>query len=181
MFEAYTISKLAFITSYFITSRVTPLSHHYSNEPSLCEAFSYTHVPYISDALHFIRSVFKPQFIHYTKYAKCAYLLLFSIDSTHSSVPFLHATADDIPATTEKGKVFHYLEACFQVLTTTNGPLAKAINVNVQLYVLSHIPDNFEEDQRTGKVPSQLMLTKTAYKGVLSSVPTHEFSSNFAY
>ena len=59
--------------------RVTPLNYHYFKEPYICDAFDYTHVPYISDALHIIRSVFKPQFIHYTKYAKYAFLLLFSI------------------------------------------------------------------------------------------------------
>ena len=59
--------------------RVTPLYYHYSNEPSICDAFDNTHVQYINDALHIIRSVFKPQFIHYTKYAKYAFLLLSSI------------------------------------------------------------------------------------------------------
>ena len=38
---------------------IIPISH----------PFDYTHVPYISDTLHIIRWVFKPQFIHYTKYA----------------------------------------------------------------------------------------------------------------
>ena len=74
--------------------RVTPLNYHYSNEPSICDAFDYyTHVPYISDALHIIRSVFKPHFIHYTKYAKYAFLLLSSIyknpciqQDTHASL-----------------------------------------------------------------------------------------------
>ena len=57
-----------------------PFNYHYSNEPSICDAFDYyTHVPYISDALHIIRSVFNPYFIHYTKYAKYAFLLLSSI------------------------------------------------------------------------------------------------------
>ena len=65
--------------SYFITPRVTPLYHHYSNELSICDAFDKTHVLYISDTLNIIRSVFKPQFIHYSKYAKYAFLLLFSI------------------------------------------------------------------------------------------------------
>ena len=59
--------------------RVTPLSYHYSNEPSICDAFDNSHVQYISDTLHIIRSVFNPQFIHYTKYAKHAFPLLFSI------------------------------------------------------------------------------------------------------
>ena len=63
----------------FITPRVTPLYYHYSNEPSICDAFGNSHVQYISGILHIIRSVFKPHFIHYTKYAKYAFLLLFSI------------------------------------------------------------------------------------------------------
>ena len=49
-----------------------------------------------------------------------------------------------MPAKTEKAKVLHYLEAYFQVLTTTNGPVANLIDGNVQLYVLSPIPDNFQ-------------------------------------
>ena len=59
--------------------RVTLLYYHYSNEPSICGAFDNTHVQYINDTLHIIRSVFKPQFIHYTKYAKYAFRLLSSI------------------------------------------------------------------------------------------------------
>ena len=59
--------------------RVTPLYYHYSNELSICDAFDNTHVQYINDTLHIIRSVFKPQFIHYTKYTKYAFLLLSSI------------------------------------------------------------------------------------------------------
>ena len=58
---------------------VTPLYYHYPNWPSICNAFDYTHVPHISDTLHIIRRLFKPQFIHYTKYEKYAFLLLFSI------------------------------------------------------------------------------------------------------
>ena len=65
--------------SYFITPRVMPLYYHYSNEPSICDAFDYSHAQYISNTFHIIISVFKPQFIHYTKYAKYAFLLLFSI------------------------------------------------------------------------------------------------------
>ena len=38
--------------SYFITPRVTPLYHHYSNEPSICDAFDNSHVQYIRDTLH---------------------------------------------------------------------------------------------------------------------------------
>ena len=59
--------------------RVTTLYYHYSNEPSICDAFDNLHVQHTSDTLHIIRSVFKPQIIHYTKYAKYAFLLLFSI------------------------------------------------------------------------------------------------------
>ena len=59
--------------------RVMPLYYRYYKEPPICDAFDYTHVQYISDTLDIIRSVFKPQFIHYTKYAKYAFLLLFSI------------------------------------------------------------------------------------------------------
>ena len=56
----------------------------------------------------------------------------------------MHVTADGMPAKTEIAKVLHYLEASFQVLTTTNGPIANVIDVNVQLYVLLRRPDNFQ-------------------------------------
>ena len=59
--------------------RVMPLYYHYSYKPFICDAFDNTHVQYINDTLDIIRSVFKPQFIHYTKYTKYAFLLLFSI------------------------------------------------------------------------------------------------------
>ena len=39
--------------------RVTPLYYHYSNEPSICDAFDNAHVQYNNDTLHIIRSVFK--------------------------------------------------------------------------------------------------------------------------
>ena len=42
--------------------RVMSLYYHYSNEPSICDAFDSTHVQYINDTLDIIRSVFKPQF-----------------------------------------------------------------------------------------------------------------------
>ena len=61
---------------------VMPLYYHYSKEQSFCDAFDDAHVQYINDNLDIIRSVFKPQFIHYTKYAKYAFLLLFSIHVT---------------------------------------------------------------------------------------------------
>ena len=54
--------------------------------PSICDAFDNTHVQYINDTLHINRSVFKPQFIHYTKYAKYAFLLLSSIYDIDSTV-----------------------------------------------------------------------------------------------
>ena len=41
----------------------------------------------------------------------------------------------------EKSKVLHYFKACFNILTS---PAANIIDGNVQLYVLSHIPDNFQ-------------------------------------
>ena len=56
-----------------------PFYYHYSNELSICDAFDHTHFPCIIDTLHIIRSVFKLHFIHYTKYANYAFLLLFSI------------------------------------------------------------------------------------------------------
>ena len=69
--------------SYFITPRLTPLYYRYSNEPSIFDAFDNSHVQYISDTLHIIRLVFKLQFIHFTKCAKYAFLLLFSIYVNH--------------------------------------------------------------------------------------------------
>ena len=65
--------------SYFIMPRVTPLYHHFSNQPSISDAFDNTQVQYTNASLHIIRSVFKSQFKHQTKYAKYAFLLLFSI------------------------------------------------------------------------------------------------------
>ena len=53
------------------------------------------------------------------------------------------ATADGMPAKTEKAKTLHHLEAFIWPLTPTNGPVANVIDGNVQLYVLSSIPDNF--------------------------------------
>ena len=56
----------------------------------------------------------------------------------------MHATADAMPAKTEIANVLHYLEACFQVLATTNGPVANVIDDNLQLFVLFYRPDNFQ-------------------------------------
>ena len=64
---------------YFITPRVTPHLLSLFHEPSICDAFNNSHVQFISDTLHIIRSVFKHQFFSYTLYAKYAFLLLFSI------------------------------------------------------------------------------------------------------
>ena len=71
--------KFALIMSCFITPRVIPLYKDYSNELSVCDAFDYTHVLYISDTFLIIISVFNAQFIQYTKCAKYAFLLLLSI------------------------------------------------------------------------------------------------------
>ena len=46
-----------------------------------------------------------------------------------------------MPANTEKVKVLHQLEAYPQPLTQTNELVANVIDGNVQLYVLSQIPD----------------------------------------
>ena len=78
--------EVAFIMSYFITRpRVTPLYYHYSIEPSIFDAFDNSHVQYVCDTLHIIKSLFNPQFIHYTKNAKYAFLLLFSIHINDTS------------------------------------------------------------------------------------------------
>ena len=47
-------------------------------------------------------------------------------------------------AKTVKSKVLYYFKACFNVLTTKKQPAANTIDGNVQLHVLSHIPDNFQ-------------------------------------
>ena len=47
-------------------------------------------------------------------------------------------------AKTEKLNVLHYFKACFNVRTTQKQPAANIIDGNVQLHVLSHIPDNFQ-------------------------------------
>ena len=47
-------------------------------------------------------------------------------------------------AKTEKSKVLHYFKAFFNVLTTKIQPAANIIEGHFQLYVLSHIPDNFQ-------------------------------------
>ena len=57
---------------------------------------------------------------------------------------FLNVTADDMPAKTDKSKVYHSFKARLDVLTTTNEPVANIIDGNVQLNVHSHIPDNFQ-------------------------------------
>ena len=47
-------------------------------------------------------------------------------------------------AKTEISKVLHYFKACFNVLTSKEQPAANIVDGNVQLHVLSHIPDNFQ-------------------------------------
>ena len=47
-------------------------------------------------------------------------------------------------AKTEKSKVLHYFKACFNVLTSKKQPAANIIDGNVQLHILSLIPDNFQ-------------------------------------
>ena len=55
----------------------------------------------------------------------------------------MHATADGIPAKSEKAKDLHHLKTCFQPLAQTTEPVANVIDGNVQLYVPSLIPDKF--------------------------------------
>ena len=47
-------------------------------------------------------------------------------------------------AKSEKSKVLHSFKACFNVLTTKKKTVANILDDNVQLHVLSHIPDNFQ-------------------------------------
>ena len=49
-----------------------------------------------------------------------------------------------MPAKIAKANNLHYLGACFQVLQTTNAPVANVIDANAQLYGLSQIPDKFQ-------------------------------------
>ena len=61
----------------FVMPRVTPLYYHYSNEPSICDAFDNTHVQYINDTLHIIWSVFKTPI--YTLYQICKICVSFAV------------------------------------------------------------------------------------------------------
>ena len=56
-----------------------------------------------------------------------------------STFLLLNATANDMAAKTEKSKVLHHFKACFK-----KQPAANIIDGNVQLRVLSHVPDNFQ-------------------------------------
>ena len=47
-------------------------------------------------------------------------------------------------AKTEISMVEPYFKACLNILTTKNQPVANIIDGNVQLHVLSHIPDNLK-------------------------------------
>ena len=54
----------------------------------------------------------------------------------------MNATANDTAAKTEKSKVLHYFKA--QCTDIKKQPAANIIDGNVQLHVLSHIPDNLQ-------------------------------------
>ena len=83
-----------------------PLYYHYFNEPSICDAFDNSHVQYISDTLHIIRSVVKLQFIHCTKYAKYAFLLLLSIIVHPNPGPFSASSSNSSLNTTNMSSSF---------------------------------------------------------------------------
>ena len=51
---------------------------------------------------------------------------------------------DGMTAKTEKPKVLHNLNACLLPSAPTNEPVLNVIDGNVQIYVLSPIPDNFQ-------------------------------------
>ena len=56
----------------------------------------------------------------------------------------MYATSDGMPTQTDKAKVLHHLDVCFQPLTPTNEPVANVNDDNIQLFVLSSIPDNLQ-------------------------------------
>ena len=43
-----------------------------------------------------------------------------------------------------RSQVLHSFKAYFKVRATKNEPVANKIDGNIQFYVLSHIPDNFQ-------------------------------------
>ncbi|MES9950704.1 MAG: hypothetical protein ABW118_17235 [Candidatus Thiodiazotropha sp.] len=60
-------------------------------------------------------------------------------------VPYSLATADGMPAKTEKSKLLHHLESCVEPVTTpTDEGIAHVIDGNASLYVLSPVPENFQ-------------------------------------
>ena len=56
----------------------------------------------------------------------------------------MNATANEMPAKLRKQKVYIILRLASRYLTTTNEPVANVIYSNVQLYVLTHIPDSIQ-------------------------------------
>ena len=61
------------------------------------------------------------------------------------SVPYALATADGMPAKTGKSKLLHHLESCIEHVTApASEAVAKVIDDNASLYVLSPIPDIFQ-------------------------------------
>ena len=77
--------------------------------PSICDAFDNTHVQCINDTLYINRTVFKPQFKHFTKYAKYAFLLLSSIHVSESNRVFSLVTTREI------SKLFYNYPVFFEV------------------------------------------------------------------
>ena len=67
-----------------------------------------------------------------------------------------------MPAKAEKLKGLHSFKAWFKVLTTKNEPAANIIDGNVQLYVLSHIPDIFKgvAEMVLNRLPNHQELTQ---------------------
>ena len=87
--------------------------------------------------------------------------------------PILHATADDMPANTVKAEVlrYMYLEACFQVLTTTNGPVANVIDGIVQFCSLSYIYQIISRCRRNSIRPSaKTIKSRLCYRAQFGSL-----------
>ena len=60
-------------------------------------------------------------------------------------VPYALATADGMPAKTDKSKLLHHLESCIEPVTApASEAVAQVIDGNATLYVLSPVPDNFQ-------------------------------------
>ena len=55
------------------------------------------------------------------------------------------ATADGMPAITDKSKLLHHLESCIEPVTApASEAVAQAIDGKASIYVLSPVPDNFQ-------------------------------------